>query len=128
MNLFTKANDLGIQPGFIDALGNHRVTSATALKIIIDALPPRAPHRLLDEAVVIRSGRPGRTALKQAATFPLHWKIVAGSTLLDASSRTTNSRLGSALNRTGECSFDTTYTAEPPPKPRALTLVLTRAA
>ena len=76
MDLFTKANDLGIQPDFIDALGNHRVTSATALKIIIDALPPRAPHRLLDEAVVIRSGRPGRTALKQAATFPLHWKIV----------------------------------------------------
>jgi len=76
MDLFTKANDLGIQPDFIDALGNHRVTSATALKIIIDALPPRAPHRLLDEAVVVRSGRPGRTALKQAATFPLHWKIV----------------------------------------------------
>jgi 4-alpha-glucanotransferase len=76
MDPFTKANDLGIQPDFIDALGNHRVTSATALKIIIDALPPRAPHRLLDEAVVIRSGRPARTALKQAATFPLHWKIV----------------------------------------------------
>jgi 4-alpha-glucanotransferase len=77
MDLFTKANDLGIQPGFIDALGNHRVTSETALKIIIDALPARAPHRLLGEAVVIRSGRPARTGLKQAATFPLRWKIVA---------------------------------------------------
>ena len=76
MDLFAKARDLGIQPDFIDALGNHRVTSAAALKIIIDALPPRAPHRLLGEAVVIRSGRPARTALKQAATFPLHWKIV----------------------------------------------------
>jgi 4-alpha-glucanotransferase len=77
MNLFTKADDLGIQPGFIDALGNHRVTSEAALKIIIDALPAHAPHRLLDEAVVIRPGRPARTALKQAATLPLRWKIVA---------------------------------------------------
>jgi 4-alpha-glucanotransferase len=77
MDLFTKASDLGIQPGFIDALGNHRVTSETALKIIIDALPPRFPRRLLGEAVVIRSGRPARTALKRAATLPLRWKIVA---------------------------------------------------
>jgi 4-alpha-glucanotransferase len=76
MDLFAKANDLGIQPEFIDALGNHRVTSAAALKIIIDALPPRGQHRLLDEAVVIRSGRPGRAAPKAAARFPLHWKIV----------------------------------------------------
>ena len=76
MDIFTKARDLGIQPDFIDALGNHRVTSATALKIIIDALPEGAPHRLLDEAVVIRKGRPARSALKQAATFPLRWKIV----------------------------------------------------
>ena len=76
MDIFAKARDLGIQPDFIDALGNHRVTSASALKIIIDALPARPPHRLLGEVVVIRSGRPARTALKQAATFPLHWKIV----------------------------------------------------
>ena len=76
MDIFAKARDLGIQPDFIDALGNHRVTSASALKIIVDALPPCPPHRLLGEAVVIRSGRPARTALKQAATFPLHWKIV----------------------------------------------------
>jgi len=77
MDLFTKASDLGIQPGFTDALGNHRVTSETALKIIVDALPPRSPRRLLGEAVVIRSGRPARTALKRAATLPLRWKIVA---------------------------------------------------
>ena len=43
MDLFTKANDLGIQTDFIDGLGNHRVTSATALKIIIDALPTACP-------------------------------------------------------------------------------------
>ena len=49
-----------------------------ALKIILDALPVRVPHRFLGEAVVIRSGRPSRTELRQAATFPLRWKIVAG--------------------------------------------------
>lgn len=76
MDIFAKARDLGIQPDFIDALGNHRVTSASALKIIIDALPPRPPHRLLGETVVIRSGRPARAALQQAATSRVHWKIV----------------------------------------------------
>ncbi len=69
MDLFTKADDLGIQPGFIDALGNHRVTSETALKLIIDALPAPARHRLLDGVVVVRSGLSGRTALKPAATL-----------------------------------------------------------
>jgi 4-alpha-glucanotransferase len=77
MDLFTKARDLGIQPDFIDALGNHRVTSETALKIIIGALPVRKPTRFLDEAVVIRSGRPARSDLKQAAKLPLRWKILA---------------------------------------------------
>jgi 4-alpha-glucanotransferase len=78
MDLFAKAKDLGIQPDFIDALGNRRVTGETALRIVIDALPVRVPHRFLGEAVVIRSGRPARTELKQAATLPLRWKIVAG--------------------------------------------------
>ena len=77
MDLFTTAKELGIQTEFIDALGNRRVTDEAALKIIIGALPVRVPHRFLGEAVVIRSGRPARTELKQAATFPLRWKIVA---------------------------------------------------
>jgi len=77
MDLFTKAKDLGIQPDFIDALGNRRVTSETVLKIILDALPAPVPHRFLREAVVIRSGRPARSELTQAARFPLRWKIVA---------------------------------------------------
>ncbi len=77
MDLFAKAKDLGIQPEFIDALGKRRVTSETALKTIIDALPAPVPHRLLREAVVMRSGRPARTELEPVATFPLRWKIVA---------------------------------------------------
>ena len=78
MDLFARAKDLGIQTEFIDGQGHHRVTDAAALKIIVDALPVRTPYRFLDQAVVVRSGRPSRTELRQAATFPLRWKIVAG--------------------------------------------------
>ena len=78
MDLFTKAKDLGIQTEFIDGQGHRHVTGAEALKIILDALPVRAPYRFLSQAVVVRSGQPSRTELKQAATFPLRWKIVAG--------------------------------------------------
>ena len=78
MDHFTKAKELGIQAEFVDGQGHRHVTDKAALKIIVDALPVAAPHRFLGEAVVIRSGHPARTELKQAATFPLRWKIVAG--------------------------------------------------
>src|ERR1700726_601635 len=78
MDLFTKAKDLGIQTEYIDGQGHRHVTDAKALKAILDALPARVPHRFLGEAVVIRSGRPSQTELRQTATFPLRWKIVAG--------------------------------------------------
>ena len=63
MDLFTKAKDLGIQTEFVDGQGHRHVTDAAALKIILDALPVRLPHRFLDGAVVVRSGRPSRTEL-----------------------------------------------------------------
>ena len=78
MDLFTKAKELGIQTEYIDGQGHRHVTDEAALKIILDALPAELPHRFLDEPVVIRSGRPARTELGQAATFPVRWKIVAG--------------------------------------------------
>ncbi len=78
MDLFTKAKYLGIQTEFIDGQGHRHVTDTAALKIILDALPVRVPYRFLEQAVVVRSGRASRTELKQAATFPLRWKIVAG--------------------------------------------------
>jgi 4-alpha-glucanotransferase len=78
MDLFTKAKDLGIQTEFIDGQGHRHVTGAAALKIIIDALPVRVPHRFFNHAVVVRSGQPSQTELSQAATPPLSWKIVAG--------------------------------------------------
>ncbi|QWG24495.1 4-alpha-glucanotransferase [Bradyrhizobium sediminis] len=77
MDLFARAKELGIQTEFLDGQGHRRVTDAAALKIILDALPASIPRRLLDQAVVIRSGHPARTELNQAATFPLRWKIVA---------------------------------------------------
>jgi 4-alpha-glucanotransferase len=79
MNLFTKAAGLGIQTEFIDGQGHRRVTDEAALRIILDALPVELPQRLLDQpVVVVRAGRPSRTVLGQAATFPVRWKIVAG--------------------------------------------------
>jgi 4-alpha-glucanotransferase len=77
MDLFTKAKELDIQTEFLDGQGHRRVTGEAALKIIIDALPARAPRRFAAGPVVVRSGWPAQTELKQAATFPLRWKIVA---------------------------------------------------
>ena len=78
MDLFIKAAELGIQTEFLDGQGHRHVTDTTALKIILDAMPVRVPHRFLGHAVVVRPGQPARTELTQTATFPLHWKIVAG--------------------------------------------------
>ena len=77
MDLYTKAKDLGIQTEFIDGQGHRHVTDAAALEIILGALPVRVPRRFLNQAVVVRSGQSSQTELSQAATFPLHWKIVA---------------------------------------------------
>jgi 4-alpha-glucanotransferase len=77
MNLFTKAASLGIQTEFIDGQGHRHVTDAVALKIILDALPAETPQRFISQPVVIRSGKPSRTALSQAAKLPARWKIVA---------------------------------------------------
>jgi 4-alpha-glucanotransferase len=78
MDLSTRAKALGIQTEFVDGQGHRHVTDRAALKIILDALPARLPYRFLDGAVVVRSGRASRTELREAATFPLRWKIVAG--------------------------------------------------
>jgi 4-alpha-glucanotransferase len=77
MDLFTKAANLGIQTEFIDGQGHRHVTDAVALKIILDALPAETPQRLLSQPVVVRCGKPSRTALNQAAKLPARWKIVA---------------------------------------------------
>jgi 4-alpha-glucanotransferase len=78
MDLFAKAKQIGIQTEYIDGQGHRHVTDRAALKIIVDAMPVRLSHRFVEGAVVVRSGLPARTELKQAATFPLRWKIVNG--------------------------------------------------
>ena len=100
MDLFTKAKELGIQTEFLDGQGRRHVTDAAALKIIIDALPARVPHRFLEKAVVVRSGRPARTELKQAAAFPLRWKIVAGRKVIAEGE--TGDRKGDPGDRKGD--------------------------
>jgi len=77
MNLFTEANNRGIQTEFLDGQGHRRVTDAAALKIILDALPPQSPGPLLGQPVVVRCGRPARSELRPAASAPVNWKIVA---------------------------------------------------
>ena len=78
MDVFDLAKELGIQTEFVDGQGHRHVTDATALKIILDALPERIPTSLVDGPVVIRSGEPSRTELGPAARLPVAWKVVAG--------------------------------------------------
>ena len=79
MDPFARAKELEIQTDFVDGQGHRHVTDKAALKIILDALPLRAPHRLLGEAVVVRSGQRSHTELEAAAKLPVRWKIVADS-------------------------------------------------
>jgi 4-alpha-glucanotransferase len=77
MDIFSKAAELGVQTEFIDGQGRRHVTDAAALEIILNALPVRAPHRFLDRPVVLQSGLPARTELREAVTLPVEWKVVA---------------------------------------------------
>jgi 4-alpha-glucanotransferase len=78
MDLFNRARELDIQTEFVDGQGHRHVTDPSALKIILDALPERVPYHFLDGAVVIRSGRPSQTVIREAAALPLRWRIVSG--------------------------------------------------
>jgi 4-alpha-glucanotransferase len=77
MDLFARAKELEIQTEFVDGQGRCHVTDEAALKVILDALPPRVPHRFLGQAVVVRSGQPSRTELKATTKLPVRWKIMA---------------------------------------------------
>jgi 4-alpha-glucanotransferase len=78
MDVFDRAKELGIQTEFVDGQGHRHVTDATALKIILDALPERIPARFVDGPVVVRTGETSRTELSPAATLPVTWQVVAG--------------------------------------------------
>jgi 4-alpha-glucanotransferase len=78
MDLTKTAQNLGILTEFIDGQGERRVTDATALKLIIDALPAGMPHRLIEGPVVIREGLPARTTFSETARLPVRWVIDRG--------------------------------------------------
>ena len=78
MDVYDRARELGLQTEFVDGQGHRHVTDATALKIILDALPERNPARLLDRPVVIRSGETARTELSTAAALPVAWQVTVG--------------------------------------------------
>jgi 4-alpha-glucanotransferase len=77
MDLFSQAQALGILTEFTDGQGQRHVTDKAALKLIVDAFPARTPRRFVDGPVVVRSGLPARTELREAARLPVHWKIEA---------------------------------------------------
>jgi 4-alpha-glucanotransferase len=78
MDVYDRARELGLQTEFVDGQGHRHVTDATALKIILDALPERNPTRLLDGPVVIRSGEATRTEFSTAAALPVSWEVSSG--------------------------------------------------
>ena len=82
MDVYDRARELGIQTEFVDGQGHPHVTEATALKIILDALPERKPTRMLDGPVVIRTGDTTRTGLSSAAALPVAWKVTAGTEVI----------------------------------------------
>ena len=78
MDVFTKARSLGFQTEFVDGQGHRRVTDATALESILDALPPQPVRLLLRDPVVVRCGLPATSELSEPARLPVEWKIVTG--------------------------------------------------
>ena len=82
MDVFDRARKLGIQTEFVDGQGHRHVTDATALKIILDALPEQILTRLVDGPVVIRTSETSRTKFSAAAVLPVTWKLMAGREII----------------------------------------------
>ncbi|MGY4572464.1 4-alpha-glucanotransferase [Bradyrhizobium sp. USDA 3256] len=82
MDLYAKAQTLGIQTEYIDGSGHRRVTTPEALTAILDALPPQAPRRIIADPVVVRAGQAAQTQLSEAARLPVQWKLANGTGVL----------------------------------------------
>src|SRR5581483_3824001 len=79
MDVYDRARELGIQTEFVDGQGHRHVTDATALKIILDALPERNPTQLLASPVVIRSDETTPNEFSAAAALPVAGQPSASS-------------------------------------------------
>jgi 4-alpha-glucanotransferase len=75
MDLYAKAQSLGIQTEYIDGSGHRRVTTP-------EALTPHTPRRIVIDPVVVRGGHGGQTQLSEAARLPVQWKLSSGSAVL----------------------------------------------
>ncbi len=82
MDIYKKAQSLGVLTEYIDGQGRQRMTEAAALEVILGALPPSTPRRLLDGPAVIRTGRPPSCALTEAAALPVSWAVFAGAVVV----------------------------------------------
>ncbi|TWB88837.1 4-alpha-glucanotransferase [Bradyrhizobium macuxiense] len=82
MDLYAKAQTLGIQTEYIDGSGHRRVTTPEALTTILAALPPHTPRRIVIDPVVVRGGHGGQTQLSEAAQLPVQWKLTDGAAVL----------------------------------------------
>jgi len=91
MDIYKKAQSLGVLSEYIDGQGRQRVTEPAALEVIVDALPPAATRQLTAGPVVIRSGRLSRCELNQTAALPVRWKVSAGPEVVAAGKAETHS-------------------------------------
>lgn len=86
MDLYAKAQTLGIQTEYIDGSGHRRVTTPEALTAILAALPPQIPRRIVADPVVVRAGQgaghAAQTQLSEAARLPVRWKVMNGTGVL----------------------------------------------
>ncbi|HLG81280.1 MAG TPA: 4-alpha-glucanotransferase [Bradyrhizobium sp.] len=82
MDIYKKAQSLGVLTEYIDGQGRQRVTDAAALEVILGALPPSASRRLMDGPAVVRTGLPPSCALSETAALPVAWKILAGAVVI----------------------------------------------
>ena len=76
MDIYAKAKSFGVLSEYIDGQGHARVTDPAALEVILDAMPPSPPHRLLPGPVVIRQGQPARSEFSRDVALPIRWRIL----------------------------------------------------
>ncbi len=67
---FTKAAELRIQTGFHDGQGQWHTTGEAALKLILDAMPVRTPHRFVASPVVVGPARVPAPSSMRLPRFP----------------------------------------------------------
>jgi 4-alpha-glucanotransferase len=76
MDVFVKAQELGIETDFMDGHGRaHRIVPE-ALDLLLAALPGSEAGRLLAGPAVLRAGEVPRIELTPLASLPVRWQLV----------------------------------------------------